>query len=552
MPETQDYEDRFAELDLEQKSWVPHWKEIRDNILPYRGLFSGEKPNIGTKERYADLVDPTALLGIRTLGAGMVGGLTSPSRPWFRLRFQDEDLNRRAAVKSWLRTVETKMYSIYSQSNFYAAIQMTYEEEGAFGTACHLQLPHWGRVVHFVPQTCGTYMLGTDQYGMVDSLFRTVWLTARSCARRFGEDKLSHAVREAAKNSPNQWIEVRHAVQPNNQRDGNAFDNQNMPFESAYWVKGEDQLLRKSGYHEFPAPSPRWGQTPGVYGWSPGMDVLSSQKILHEMDIGVLDAQQKELDPPVIRPPGFKHRLRTGPGEQNEIDPKYVDNVKRLYDFRFDYPGTLQLMDRKERQVLQILYYDLFLMLANEADRQKTATEVIQLHEEKLIQLGPTIDRQFHELLDPTTDRTFQEGLRRGLFPPWPEELNDAEMQVEYISMLAQAQQMVGTKAVNAYTGFVGGLARMQIEAQREPTALDRLDIDKACEEYGDMTGVTPAIVVPIDKAMSARQQRAAARQQEAQRIQEQQDAATVSQLSKADTEGKNALTDLQRTMQGA
>jgi hypothetical protein len=150
-------------------------------------------------------------------------------------------------------------------------------------------------------------MLGTDQYGMVDSLFRTVWLTARSCARRFGEDKLSHAVKEAAKNSPNQWIEVRHAVQPNNQRDGNAFDNQNMPFESAYWVKGEDQLLRKSGYHEFPAPSPRWGQTPGVYGWSPGMDVLSSQKILHEMDIGVLDAQQKELDPPVIRPPGFKH-----------------------------------------------------------------------------------------------------------------------------------------------------------------------------------------------------------------------------------------------------
>jgi hypothetical protein len=548
--ETAKYDERLQDLELEQESWIPHWKEIRDNEIPYRGLFKGERPNDGTK-RHDDLVDPTSLRGLKVLGAGMVGGLTNPSRPWFRFKLQDDSLNKRAAVKEWISFCEKKIYGIYSQSNFYSSIQSVYEEEGAFGTAPLVQLQHWDRIVHFMPLTCGSYMIGCDEFGSVDTLYRRIWMTSRNIAKKFKEGNLPESIKTSADKSPMDWIEVFHAIQPNDKRRVDSIDSKEMPFESVYWIAGEEKLLSKSGFQEFNAPTPRWDLTNGVYGWSPGMDVLASQKMAHEMDLGSLEAQQKELDPPIFRPSGFKNRLRTTPGAQNEVDLKNKEKIGKLYDFKFDVAGTIQLLDRKDRQILQLLYYDMFLMMANEAGREKTATEVVQLHEEKLIMLGPVIDRQFHELLDPTIERTFFECLRRGLFPPPPEELSDADMKIEYISMLAQAQQMVGTKAVNAYTGFVAGLAKMQLEAGQEPSALDRLDIDAAADEYADMTGVAPSIVVPVDKANAVRKARSEARQQAMQQQQQMQDAEMAKQLSQASTEGQNALTELQGTVRG-
>ena len=51
-----------------------------------------------------------------------MGGLTSPSRPWFRLAVADEALNSVHAVKVWLSEVERLMLAVFARSNVYGAL----------------------------------------------------------------------------------------------------------------------------------------------------------------------------------------------------------------------------------------------------------------------------------------------------------------------------------------------------------------------------------------------------------------------------------------------
>ena len=55
------------------------------------------------------LVDATGILAMRTLAAGLQGGLTSPARPWFRLSLDDADLARSRPGQAWLDEVANRM-----------------------------------------------------------------------------------------------------------------------------------------------------------------------------------------------------------------------------------------------------------------------------------------------------------------------------------------------------------------------------------------------------------------------------------------------------------
>ena len=90
--------------------------------------------------------------------------------------------------------------------------------------------------------------------------------------------------------------------------------------------------------------------------------------------------------------------------------------------------------------------------------------------------------------------------LAQGLIPEPPEELQGMEMKVEYISMLAQAQKMVGTGAIAQTVGFVGNIAAII------PSAVDMIDIDEAIQEYGDMMGVPPKMIRSKEDVAALRQ----------------------------------------------
>ena len=81
-----------------------------------------------------------------------------------------------------------------------------------------------------------------------------------------------------------------------------------------------------------------------------------------------------------------------------------------------------------------------------EGVQPRNQLELTPRNQERLLQLGPTLERQFGEFLDPLISRTFNQMIRvPDLVPPPPPELENRPLKPRYISTLAMAQQVIST-----------------------------------------------------------------------------------------------------------
>jgi hypothetical protein len=167
----------------------------------------------------------------------------------------------------------------------------------------------------------------------------------------------------------------------------------------------------------------------------------------------------------------------------------------------------------------------------------------MERHEEKLLLLGPVIERVMPELLDPLLDLVFDACFRAGIIPEAPPELGDASINVEYISPLAQAQKAVGGSAIEQVAAFTGNLAGIF------PEVRDRFDEDEAVKQYADMLGVPPKVIrgdLEVDQIRQERQQAQAQEQAQEQASQSVQGAKLLSETS---VSGDTALTRVAQAM---
>ena len=160
-------------------------------------------------------------------------------------------------------------------------------------------------------------------------------------------------------------------------------------------------------------------------------------------------------------------------------------------------------------------------------------------HEEKLVLLGPVLQRLNIELLDPLLDDVFDFALEAGLLPEPPAALLDTNLKIEYVSLLAQAQQAVGASSLERTMAFAGNLAGVF------PDIVDVLDADHALRQYSEILGNDPELTVDEGEVATIRAKRAEAQQQAAQAEQAANAAQSAKVLSEADTQSPNALTDL-------
>jgi hypothetical protein len=192
-----------------------------------------------------------------------------------------------------------------------------------------------------------------------------------------------------------------------------------------------------------------------------------------------------------------------------------------------------------QQRIQRGFYADLFAMMINSDRRQMTATEVVERHEEKLVLLGPVLQRLNVELLNPLLDDVFEYALEAGLLPEPPEALQGVELEVEYISLLAQAQQAVAASGIERAMGFAGNLVGVF------PDIVDNIDADEAFRQYGDVLGVSPDIIRDSNTVGQMRQAKAEEAAQQQAMEQSQQMAQSAKVLSETDTQNPNALTDL-------
>jgi hypothetical protein len=238
--------------------------------------------------------------------------------------------------------------------------------------------------------------------------------------------------------------------------------------------------------------------------------------------------------------------IETLPGGISFVDSTgSTQGIQTAFEVNIDLSHLLADIQDCRGRIEKTFYADLFLMLANQTNTRMTATEVAERHEEKLLMLGTVIERLQNELLDPLIEMTFNRMLDAGIVPPPPEELQGMTLDVEFVSMLAQAQKAVSTNGIDRFMGNLGAVA------QFKPEVLDKFDADKWADIYSDVLGVDPSLIKSDEDVQLLRQQRAKAQQDAQQQQQMAQGAQTAQTLSQADTSGQNGLTDVMNMFSG-
>lgn len=505
---------RKAALWKERSTWDSHIKDISKVLLPMSGRFFESDRNDGRK-RFNNIFDSTATKSLNVMAAGLMAGMTSPARPWFRLATSDSDLMEYEPVKIWLDDVTMLMREVFSRSNTYRSLHSIYLELGAFGTASSIVMPDYDNIVHHHPLTFGEYAISTNARGRVDTMYREFQMTVSQIVGEFGIDNVSHTVKNMWDNrNYDTWVTVVHAIEPRTNRDNGKMDDKNMPFKSCYIEAGKDdyeKYLRESGFKNFKVLAPRWNVSGGdIYGSSPGMESLGDIRQLQHQQLRKGQAIDYQVNPPLQVPTSLKNQGADRlPGGIIYTDQTVQGGgIRSVYEVNLNLQYLLEdIRDVRER-IRGTFYADLFMMLANDNRSGITATEVAERHEEKLLMLGPVLERLHNELLNPLIDLTFEQLVEADVLPPIPPELEGIDLKVEFVSMLAQAQRAVGINSIDRLLTTVGGMASMK------PDILDKINFDQVVDDYSDMLGVSPSLIVSDDNVAVMREQRAAQAQQ--------------------------------------
>ena len=538
----QRYQKRWSMLRAERATWLTDYRDLVDYVAPLSGRFFYTDANKGNKvQRQKKVFDTTAKRSLNVLAAGLMAGMTSPARPWFRLGLSDKQLMEQHDVKEWLQVVTDTMREVFARSNTYRALHQVYLELGAFGTACSVLMPDFDNIIHHFPLTVGEYCFATNDKGIVDTMYREFNMTVGQIVSQFGRENASLATQRLYdQGNYDQWVLVQHVIEPRTGRDITKKDALNMKFKSCYYEQGgqsdPNKMLGESGFKRFPALAARWAVTGNdVYGTGPGHDALPDIRQLQHEQLRKGQAIDYQTNPPLQVPATLKEAgVNRLPGGVQYVDNVGGDNaIKTMFDVQLDLRALQESIVDVRGRIKANFYEDLFLMLANDTRSGITATEVAERHEEKLLMLGPVLERLHNELLDPLIDATFERIMDANILPPPPQSMRGREVNIEYVSMLAQAQRAVGLASFDRAIATVGALAG----AKQDQSVWDILDTDKLMEEYNDALGVPARIVRGPDQIAAIR----AARAQEAQAAKAMQaadamanTAATASQVDPA------------------
>lgn len=551
-------ENRLVGMRSWRLSWQEHWALLAEYLLPRRNLWltqkAGTQPSPNSMVRglpiNQTIIDPTGTQAARVCASGMMSGLTSPSRPWFKMKAK---LNKGKEIDQdgqiWLDAVETGLYSVMDGSNFYDSLAQMDEDCVVYGTSPLIIYEDEQDTIRCYNPVCGEYFLASSSAGRVESMYRQFVYTVAQMVEMFGVANCPRDVQElwATKGAALETERiVAHAIEPNfsiKRKDGSDAEvlKGDFVYREVYWVwgSGSDKPMSVRGFREPPFIAPRWAVTSNdPYGRSPGMDVLPDTMQLQVETRRKAEAIEKHVRPPLLASMDMKNEPSSAlPGHVT-----YVNNLgpgagmKPMFEVNPDISALSADILAIQQRIKSGFFNDLFLMLS-QATKDMTAYEVAQRQQEKLQVLGPVIERFQNEALAPAIKRIIGIMARKQMLPPPPPSILKTGVKIEYISMLALAQKATATAGIERIFSIIGSVSAL------DPTAKDNIDFDEGIREYNDLLGNSPKLIRSEDQVQALRAQAAKAQQQQ-QSLQTSMAAVQGAQvLSKTDTGGgQNAL----------
>lgn len=529
----QHLEARLGALRNWRWSWWALWAQLAEYILPrrYKWLVTANTFNRGAYLN-TTIIDETATQAMLVCAAGLWTGLTSPSRPWFKLTIQDfHEKQIDAEGKAWLEDTEQKLYTVLAGSNFYNTKAQAFQDVSTFGTAPTIIYEHDEKVIQCMLPCAGEYYLACGSSLVDDVMYREFTLTVNGIVDMFGLDNVPQEVRklwvQGGAGLENEFV-IGHAIEPNFRIADRATGKDisvvpaMFPFREVYWLKGkrtEAELSRK-GFHEQPFAAMRWSVVSNdPYGRSPGMDVLGSTKQLQQET-----RRKAEFIEKLVRPPmGGEPELKNEPASIQPGQLTYVPTGtgKKGFWALFEMnPAALAPMveDLKEirERIKDGFFVNIFMAISQmEGVQPRNELELTKRDLERLQVLGPFIQLFETESAGPELKRILSIMARRGIIAPRPPSMRGVPVKIDFISILRLAQRAAETASMERTFAVAGNLSAAA-KAAGVPDPIRIINLDEALRSYSDMVSFPSKVLFTADEVMEHDQERAqqAAQQQ--------------------------------------
>ena len=481
-----------------RQPWWAHWREMAEAYLPRRYVWLTSVRENNGLNRNTKILDSTATEAARTLASGLMNGITSPARPWFKLRIAGFSNDNAPELSIWLEEVERRMFTVFAESNFYNSLATLYLDLVVFGTAVMLIYEDRDSVIRCYNCALGEFYLAQDNRLEINEFGREIVRNAGQIVQQWGIENVSPGVKSAYKSNDGNRLQpfrIMHIIQPNDTKDN--LVPKSYKYREVYWEQGatKGKILSAKGFNEMPGIFTRW-ETIGneSYGSSPAMDAYGDFLQLQQETMTKAQGLEKQVKPPMIADIALQHQ----PSALVANGITYVSNInavgmKPAYQVQLPIAELSADIQQIQSRIRRTFHNDLFRMLSD-LPTVRSATEVEGLKEEKLVLLGPVLDRFKQEGLDPAINRTFNTMLRANLLPPMPAGFENREIEVQYKSLLSVAQSSFSTIPTERFLAMVGQASALY------PKAVNIPNIENLLTAYAHDIGVSAAGVKTTDE----------------------------------------------------
>lgn len=497
------------------------WKKI----APYIGTAYGDWGHDPNNIKYPEYenTDSTMATASKTLADGIEGYAFSNNMEWFDFDVvnggKDEagNDNDPRLIRSLLEKGRKGVYHALADADFYdearsltrstcdmatGVMTMSFDKRKS---KCRYTTIHLKDVLPIC-----------DEYKDVDSLIRLVYLTKKQAEAFFGEDtEMPQVIKDCAK--PLEKFCFVNFVAPVVNWDFN-IKGEGDYFSIWYYEKDTEKTLREE---RISRPNfACWRYSKPIYGGTWGVDSpgMLAYPVAHFLNILVEDfITLGELQAKGIwkKTKGLTVNFKAGA----------VNDLESNQDFGQITPSGdltwLQAQIDHYRSVINDTYNtDLFLVLTQNIERTKTATEVSGIENEKNNLMAAFFTRLAREFLEPVVMWTFFTLLMNAQIPDVTLDeikvLKSLDFKVKFVSPAFRAQE----KAFEL-TSTMQWLNDTMGLAQVHPEVLDRFDWDRFIELDHEIRHAKAELLVPLKDAQKVRAERAQAQAQQMQQAQQ-------------------------------
>lgn len=515
-------------------------QELAEYFYPRSVRFLTNQVNKTNKRRNSKILDSTPITAVRNFSSGMMSGATSPAHRWFKFKIRDFNMDSDYEVKSWCATLANIYRDIFNASNFYNNLPQIYKQLGVFGFGAMGLEGDYDNVLLTKVLPMGSFKYAKDEKGIIDTLIREYTETPKNLVKKFGLENCSAKVVEAFYKKKQTPIEIIHCVMPNPEYNVNKKWSKNKKFISVYYeLTGEgNKLLSKKGFNRFPyVVFEAEVNGEDVYPSDcPAINAYPDVKQLMTMTKDYARAIKKMINPTYRGPAHLKDKkISDTPGSFVEDD----ENGRGLAPVYEVNPRVLEFKAEKDdlKQVIKEHFYnDLFAMILNTAERGRTATEVNELKEEKMVLVSPLLE-QVHSALKLIMEWLFELILEFRLCPPPPKQIQGSDLEIEFISTLAQAMKAQNIASMERFSTFVINLANSY-----DPILKYKINGCKMVDDYADFANIDPTQLKPTEDVEAIRQKIAEKEAQQEQLQAVQQGADIIKNMGGADAFGSELM----------